>query len=917
MRVLTAPKVSPGQLDPGNRRLLAIATIAVAFTLLGVGLLVAIGFSATQNARSRLDLVQQLGAQRTLISAVVTNSERLAREQNHEFAAEIRDQLSSDLGDLRFNSSVVATKFWSTSRPIDADVALHLYGDGNSDEFVRPVIASTEVLLLDSGIDRSVMDSIAHEIQHDANEALEHQYQAIDSLVASTQEAAQTSLIQTLAILGAILLLTVVAFFGLFVPQSRRNARNNSKIAREGARFQSLVESFPDAMIGADRSGLIALVNSQTEQLFGFKRDELLGQPIEVLIPQRYREAHVNHRTGYADDPNRRSMGTRAMNLVGKRRDEAEFPVDVSLSPVETPDGPLMIAAIRDITERMEAQQAEENRTRELEAVVAVAALVMKTGTVNERISRALRHVMRVAEATTASYYALDDAGDLRLISAAGDSDFVKRLKSDGLRARDGGLARTAFETAKIQVAADYANEPKRRDSVMRMGVQSLVSIPITSAEGAVGVLVVTAQPLDHFDPGKVKMLSGIANSMGAVVQQARLLDSEQRRSLQLAALLKINRFLAGKGTFEERAEAVLQVMAELVGARRARLRMFDQTTRGLKLIAKVGSDPNSESNGMGFAQEAYEAEITMLRQGHGTRGRSTSRLAVPIKTPSGTLGVVAMGADTRDYFDPETVALVESMVEAVGALVETQRMRTEVDVQLALAQRRDGFIATASHELRTPMTSLVGLSELLLLREPDAEERRAWYTTMNRESRRLTDILSEMLDVTRIQSGEVTINATPMGLDEVVHDVVIPIAASSSSHDVHIELPEHLPQIFVDRGKMSQVLLNLVSNAVKYSPEGGEVFVRARMSESGQEVLLSVEDQGIGIDPADASKLFEPFGRIKNSQTASIGGTGLGLYITRNLARLMGGDVWLDSAPSKGSIFHVSIPIATQAMAA
>ena len=243
---------------------------------------------------------------------------------------------------------------------------------------------------------------------------------------------------------------------------------------------------------------------------------------------------------------------------------------------------------------------------------------------------------------------------------------------------------------------------------------------------------------------------------------------------------------------------------------------------------------------------------------------------------------------------------------EIVGAVV-TFRDITE---RLEFEHRRDAFISAASHELRTPMTTIVGFSELLLSRNPSEESRRKWLTRINTDSRRLTGIIDDLLNVTRIRSGKLTVQVDPVTLLPLVEEVVTGLRTTTTRHEFKAELPAKLPMVLADHDKLVQVFTNMVDNAVKYSPGGGDIVITGRHDRGGDRVVVSVVDQGVGIAAEDLPLLFNSFERIERPEIDSIGGTGLGLYVVKNLIELMGGEIWVESEPGAGSVFSFSLPV-------
>ncbi len=229
------------------------------------------------------------------------------------------------------------------------------------------------------------------------------------------------------------------------------------------------------------------------------------------------------------------------------------------------------------------------------------------------------------------------------------------------------------------------------------------------------------------------------------------------------------------------------------------------------------------------------------------------------------------------------------------------------------LERMKTEFVSTVSHELRTPLTSIKGfIATLLEDREGyfDAETRYEFYQIIDQETDRLRRLIEDLLNLSRIERG-VALQPHWQRVDlEKVIDRVLTIQRSyTDKHQLIADIPAPLPPIVADEDKIDGILTNLVNNAIKYSPDGGEVRVRAVREDNT--ILISVQDQGIGIPKDKLSKIFEKFERIDTKETRAAGGTGIGLYLVKHLVELHEGQIWAESeGPGKGSTFFVRIPI-------
>ncbi len=221
------------------------------------------------------------------------------------------------------------------------------------------------------------------------------------------------------------------------------------------------------------------------------------------------------------------------------------------------------------------------------------------------------------------------------------------------------------------------------------------------------------------------------------------------------------------------------------------------------------------------------------------------------------------------------------------------------------LEERLDEILSVVSHQLRTPMASLLGFTELLLDREYTPERQRHLLENVHRETRRLTDLLGDFLDVQALESGRVRYDFQPVNLAEVLDDVAEVFAGKSP---IRLEVASTLPPVRADRDRLQQVLSSLVANAVCYSPAQAEVLLTARRQGTG--VLVRVVDRGVGVPEDDRERIFERFVRSRNVP-GETNGAGLGLAIARRIIEDHRGEIHLESELGSGSTFSVALPLA------
>jgi len=250
------------------------------------------------------------------------------------------------------------------------------------------------------------------------------------------------------------------------------------------------------------------------------------------------------------------------------------------------------------------------------------------------------------------------------------------------------------------------------------------------------------------------------------------------------------------------------------------------------------------------------------------------------------------------------------SGVEFEAGTVYAFRDLTEERV---LEQMRQDLVATVSHELRTPLAAIYGSA--LTLRRPDLELdetiREKLLDVISEESSRLADIVNDLLLASQLDAGTLQVKIERCDAPELVRSVV-ESARSYLPESVNLEFEEpvdEIPPVAADEGQLRQVVANLIDNAIKYSPEGGDV--RIKLEPGNRSVRFSIADRGLGVPPAEQSRIFEKFYRLDPAMTRGIGGTGLGLYICRELLRRIDGRIWVEPNDGQGSVFHVEVPVA------
>jgi PAS domain S-box-containing protein len=245
------------------------------------------------------------------------------------------------------------------------------------------------------------------------------------------------------------------------------------------------------------------------------------------------------------------------------------------------------------------------------------------------------------------------------------------------------------------------------------------------------------------------------------------------------------------------------------------------------------------------------------------------------------------------------------------GQVVASRSVMVDITEHKKLDQLKDDFISLVSHELRSPMTVIIGAINTVLTEGPylSQEETRQLLKDATLESESLSHLLTNLLELSRVQAERLILHAEAIDVKKVIRNAVEEIKRQSSAHQFVVSAPKKLPPVYADPLRLERILYNLLENAVKYSPQGGEIRVSVRPEE--EHLVIGVNDRGVGISPSDQAKLFGPFQRLEESRLEGVKGLGLGLLVCRRLVEAHGGRIWVESELGRGSTFFFTLPLA------
>jgi signal transduction histidine kinase len=493
-----------------------------------------------------------------------------------------------------------------------------------------------------------------------------------------------------------------------------------------------------------------------------------------------------------------------------------------------------------------------------------------------------------------------------------------------------------AILTRQTQHVPDTRDDPDILPVVSHTGFRSALAAPMLREGSPIGAVAVGRLQVRAFTDAQIKLLETFANQAVIAIENTRLLN-ELRESLQqqtaTADVLKV----ISRSTFDLQAvlDTLVESAARLCEAEMASINR--QEGEKYRQVASYGYSrefnefmtrhPIPASGGSIAGRTAAQGKAVQVldvladaeyqfKEGAKVGGTRTM-LGVPLLREGKPVGVIVLSRTSVRPFTDKQIELVQTFADQAVIAVENVRLFDEIqdkNRQLADAsQNKSQFLSSMSHELRTPLNAIIGLTEMMVTNAGRFGTDKALepLRRVNAAGNHLLNLINEVLDLSKIEAGKLDLNPEPVNLARLIDEVVGTAGqlAEKNNNRLVIEAQDNVGAITTDPMRLKQILLNLLSNACKFTKEG-EVALRMRKVADGRAwVELAVADTGIGLTAEQQGKLFQDFTQADSLTARRYGGTGLGLALSRKLARMMGGDVTVTSEPGKGSVFTVRLP--------
>jgi signal transduction histidine kinase/CheY-like chemotaxis protein len=552
-----------------------------------------------------------------------------------------------------------------------------------------------------------------------------------------------------------------------------------------------------------------------------------------------------------------------------------------------------------------------------------------------------VRHAVRLCRADCGYVYQLD--GDLYRIAfiVGGSQEYREYMERHPVKQGPETLVgRVGLERRIVQIPDVLADPIYRWPTGRELGgYRTMLGAPMLVGDRVVGVLILWRLEVDPFGARTIDLLTTFAAQAAIAIRNVQLFQDLTRSVDELRALGEISQAVSSSLDLDEVLTTIVTRAVQLSGTAGGSIFEFDQGTRLFHLRTCYGTEPElvtalaatrihldetflgraaasgEPQSAPDLAGEASDPHIDQL-----ARAGWRSMLVVPLRWEQEIVGALVVRRRVAGAFPARSAALLETLASQSAVAIHNARVFRQLEDksrQLEVASRhKSEFLASMSHELRTPLNAVIGFSDVLLERMfGDLNERQDEYLRDIRESgRHLLELINDILDLSKVEAGRMEMDPAHLALSPVLEHGLAMVRERAERTGISLELTTDpaIDTVWADELKLKQVILNLLTNAVKFTGAGGSVIVSARRN--GDVAEVTVRDTGIGIADDDRERIFEAFQRGGRGVRTTTEGTGLGLTLSKRIVELHGGRLWMESEVGEGSLFGFSLPLAPAA---
>lgn len=687
-----------------------------------------------------------------------------------------------------------------------------------------------------------------------------------------------------------------------------RDITEQKRVEEELRKLSRAVEQSPNGLLIADPQAHIEYVNPRFSQITGYTSDEVVGKNPHLLASgsttvATYQQLWETVLAG----------GEWQGELQERKKDGEIFWVSISIAPITDLDGRTthFLAVYEDITNRKELDEAlrmSEIAERE-QRIFAEALREMTTALVSilnpDRVmDQILETIGRVVPHDSANIMVLEGS-KVRIAYSRGWPPQVAAAY-DKLHIRLDMLPnlQQMLVTGNPCLIPDVDTQPGwvNLEVPERMPIRSFVGCPIKSHRQTIGFINLDSKAPGFFTPAHADRLRAFADHAAIAIENAQLYDEIRLYAGNLER--HVEERTAELQQVKDRIEAIFNSSSDAIIVARIDGSILQVNPAFIEMFideAERISGQSIENFIQGSYRDTFMQELHEVRHDY-----QRKRIEFVARRADGSLfdaeaalsSIITRNQRTLEIESFDIVCIIRDI---------TERKRVEKELK-ELNQLKNEFLSTAAHELRTPLTAIRGFSEILLTRQIDQDRQRRYMTMINDQSTELGQLIDDLLDISRLEAKRsLSLVFEPVNMVDLIDKSLGPFRESVKIHTIATKFPSGCPLIVGDVVRLSQVVKNLVSNAIKYSPQGGAILVQ--LQQVPNYLHISVRDEGIGMTSDQLAHLFEKFYRANASNT-DVSGTGLGLAISKLIIEMHGGEILADSEYGVGTTVCFTLPL-------
>jgi signal transduction histidine kinase len=574
------------------------------------------------------------------------------------------------------------------------------------------------------------------------------------------------------------------------------------------------------------------------------------------------------------------------------------------------------LASVEDLMAELEEQQKESVQQGQYVKLYEVSRVIGSSLDLQTVLNQVMDAIIELSGAERGFLMLLDDDGNLNVRVA-------RNLTQETLASDAFALSRTVttrvLESGQAIVTTNAQEDPRfaGQQSVVTHALRSIMASPLRVRGSIIGVVYVDNRiRTGMFSENDLEILDAFAGQASVAIDNARLFSATDQalgaRVEELTMLQRMDRQLNETLDTAKAMAITLEWSSRVCKARSASMGLLDRDAQQLRVVSRWGQRDIMTGDSVDLnhplVKKVVESQEPVLQQADGAGGSGRIMVfGVPVRREGKVVGVITMTATDENAFKDDERALVTRMADRAAIAIENARL---YDAVRAANNAKSEFVSLVAHELKVPMTSIQGYADLMGMAGPVNERQTQFITTIKNAVNRMKVLVSDLSDISRIESGNLKVDLKIVSVIDAINASTEGIVAEMErrKHQLVVDVEPNLPPVQADKDRLAQVLLNLMSNAYKYTPDGGIIRLQARRRDAKQ-VAISVADTGVGMTAEQLAKLGTKFWRADNGLQQP--GTGLGFAITRNLIELMHGRLDIQSEPGKGSTFTCVLPAA------